>query len=178
MWRWIARSTFAILSLFSVSLAAQGQQPPPPTVGGINKGQIRDTIVAWNAAWGQARMAVDTAAFNRLLSANYSASMNGQPMSRAEFLAGVSAPPPGVTMTRFDVRVLAIVRTQDGWDAVIEEKIEFDRRAADGTTEHTFHLWVIRDHWTQVNGRWEMVRGEVIGNESWRGGSRPPFSDW
>ena len=178
MVRCAVSSILLLLSAVVAPVGAQGQ-PQPTTPGGLTKSQMRDTIAAWNQAWGRARVALDTAAFQRMLHPQYVAVMGpGEEMSRADFLAGISAPPPGVVLKRFDVTVLTTVPSDSAWVAVIEEKLEIERRAQDGTPFTTKHLWIIKDTWRQVDGRWAMVRGEVVANEGWRGTEQPPFVDW
>ena len=169
---------FTLTVAVATPCAAQGQQPPAGP-GGLTKGQRRDTIAAWNHAWGRARVALDTATFQRMLHPSYVAVMGpGQEMSRADFLAGISAPPPGVVLKRFDVEVLTVVPRDSVFEAVIQEKLEIERRAQDGSTFVTKHLWIIKDTWRQVDGKWAMVRGEVVANEGWRGVEQVPFTDW
>ena len=139
---------------------------------------MREIVVRWNADWARARMSGDTATLERMLPAEYTASFGGATMSRAEFMESVKAPPPEITLTRFEPRVLTVQADSAGYTAVIQEKLEFTRRAEDGTVDRRAALWVIRDRWERVDGRWQLVLGEVVGNETWRGGARPPFRDW
>ena len=170
--RRFTRLPFLALALF-VTPGLSAQAPPKPT-----NAEVREAVTQWNDEWAKARLATDTATFQRMLPAAYVAIMNGDTMSRQQFLAGISAPPAGLKLARFDVKVLTVAETPTGWAAVIEEKLEIDRTGADGKTTRTYHVWVIRDLWKQVDGRWMLESGEVIGTEGWRGGARPPFRDW
>lgn len=172
----------SILFTFTVGIAApcaaQGQQPPAGP-GGLTKAQMRDTIAAWNHAWGRARVAMDTVAFRRMLHPQYIAVMApGEEMTAAEFIGAISAIPSGTTLKRFDVTVLTVIPRGDAWEAVIEEKLEIERPAQNGTFFTTKHLWIIKDTWRQVDGKWAMVRGEVVATEGWRGVEQVPFTDW
>lgn len=93
-------------------------------------------------------------------------------------MKSVLAPPPGVTVTRFEARVLTMQPDSTAWVAVIQEKLEFTRRGDDGTVDRRSALWVIKDRWERAGDQWQLVLGEVVGNETWRGGARPPFADW
>ena len=139
---------------------------------------MREIVTRWNNEWSRARVALDTATLERMLPPQYTARLGTQVMSRQEFMGSVLAPPAGVTLTRFEARVLTVQPDSTAWVAVIQEKLEFTRRADDGTIDRRSALWVIKDRWEQVDGRWQLVAGEVVGNETWRNGVKPPFQDW
>ena len=139
---------------------------------------MRDIVVRWNEDWGRARLALDTATLERMLPAEYTASVGGETMSREDFMAVAKSPPPEIRLTRFDTRVLTIQPDSTWWVATIQEKLEFTRKNQDGTLDRRAALWIIRDRWDKVNGQWRLVHGEVIGNETWRNGAKPPFADW
>jgi hypothetical protein len=163
----------ALLLLSAAPAAAQTADTTRPT-----NAAMRDIIVRWNADWGRARLSGDTATLERMLPASYTAKFGDQTMSREEFLASAKSPPPEVTLTRFDAKVLTVQSDSTGWTATIEEKLEFTRRGENGAVDHRSALWVIRDRWERVNGQWALVMGEVVGNETWRNGAKPPFGDW
>ena len=139
---------------------------------------MREIVVRWNADWARARLSKDTAALERMLHSSYTARFGPTTMSRAEFLESAKSPPPEITLTRFEPLVLTVQADSAGYTAVIQEKLEFTRRADDGTLDRRSALWVIKDRWERVGGTWQLVLGEVVGNETWRGGARPPFQDW
>jgi hypothetical protein len=139
---------------------------------------MREMVVRWNADWARARLARDTAALERMLPSGYTAKFGEATMSRAEFMETVKSPPPEITLSRFEPLVLTVQGDSAGYTAVIQEKLEFTRRADDGTMDRRSALWVIKDRWERVGGSWQLVLGEVVGNETWRGGTRPPFRDW
>jgi hypothetical protein len=149
-----------------------------PTAPTIDKSEIRTIIAGWNERWGKARLALDSATLERMLPPDYYAVFGGERMDRATFIEGVLNPPAGIVLRRFDPAVLSVHQSGDEWIAVIEEKLEVDRTGEDGTVQRTYHLWIIKDVWKQVDGEWVLVSGEVVSNEGWRGGSRPPFEDW
>jgi hypothetical protein len=167
-------TAFAALFLVCTAPIAAGQ------AGGPEPGNaaMREIVVRWNAEWGRARVALDTATLERMLPANYTAAVGGATMSREEFMAVAKSPPPEIHLTRFDSRVLTIQPDSTGWIATIQEKLEFTRKSDDGTLDRRAALWIIKDRWEKVNGQWMPVFGEVVGNETWRNGARPPFADW
>ena len=161
------------LALLPLPLAAQASDTARMTPAAM-----REIISRWNAEWGRARVARDTATLERMLPASYTARFGNQTMTREEFMASAKSPPPEVTLTRFDATVLTVQPDSTAWIATVEEKLEFTRRSDDGTLDRRSALWVIRDRWEQVDGRWQLVVGEVVGNETWRNGVKPPFQDW
>ena len=160
------------LLCLAVPAAAQTDttRPSPAT--------MREIVVRWNADWGKARLALDTAVLERMLPASYTARVGGETMSREEFMNVAKSPPPEIHLTRFDASVLTVQPDSTWWIATVQEKLEFTRRNEDGTLERRAALWIIKDRWEKVNGQWAPVFGEVVGNETWRKGARPPFSDW
>lgn len=144
----------------------------------LDKSQVRAIAARWNDEWAKARLAVDTAAFERLLPRGYFALMDGERMDREQFIAGISAPPPGVKVTRFDARILTVSEAADGWSVLVQEKLEIARTSPEGVTARTYHLWIIRDLWKPADGTLQLASGEVVSTEGWRGGTRPPFADW
>ncbi len=160
-----------LLATASRPVLAQGSSPQ-------DRGRVREAAAAWNGEWARARLALDTAAFQRLLPLGYFALFDGERMERAPFLEGISAPPAGVKVTRFDVRILTVSQVPEGWSIVVQEKLEMDRTSPDGGREKSYHLWIIRDLWKEGPGRLQLASGEVISTEGWRGGAQPPFEDW
>ncbi len=71
--------------------------------------------------------------------------------------------------------MLTVEPSADGWVAVIEEKLEYER--ADGKGK-AYSLWITRDGWKKVDNRWVVTFSEAVGSESWRDGAKPPFRDW
>jgi hypothetical protein len=85
---------------------------------------------------------------------------------------------PGVTLTRFDARVLSVEPKGDDWVAIILEKLEFERKADDGKTERVYAVWVTRDAWRKVSSdKWVFLFSEEVGHEQWQG-TIPPLANW
>jgi hypothetical protein len=162
---------FAIL-LSSGAGTALGQPAPK-----LSLAEARRIIADGNRDWGRARVALDTAAFERTLAPDFYVQMPDKKISRSEFLAMISANPPGAKLVRFDASVLTVepAPASDGWVATIQEKLEFER--ADGKGK-AYALWITRDGWKKSADRWVVTFSEAIGNESWREGASPPFRDW
>jgi Domain of unknown function (DUF4440) len=162
---------FAIL-LASVAGPGLGQTAPP-----LSLAEARRIIAEGNREWGRARVALDTAAFERTLAPDFYVQMPDKKISRTEFLGMISANPPGAKLVRFDASVLTVepAPTSDGWVATIQEKLEFER--ADGKPR-VYSLWVTRDTWKKLGDRWVVTSSEAIGDEFWRDGTKPPFRDW
>jgi hypothetical protein len=85
---------------------------------------------------------------------------------------------PRSRLTRFDAEILTVQKTEDGWSVVITEKLESERVTDDGKTERVCGLWVTRDGWRETDEGWVATFSEVIGNEGWAPGQRPPFKSW
>jgi hypothetical protein len=151
---------------------AVGQPAPKLTLA-----EARKIIADGNREWGRARVALDTAAFERTLAPDFYVQMPDKKISRSEFLSMISANPPGAKLVRFDASVLTIepAPASDGWVATILEKLEFER--ADGKPR-VYSLWVTRDTWKKLEDRWVVTSSEAIGDEFWRDGTKPPFRDW
>ena len=79
----------------------------------------------------------------------------------------------GFKLLRFDATVLTVQRTQDGWVAIIHEKIE--RETPHGKE---YSLWITKDGWRKEGDKWVITFSEAAGWENWRDGEKPPFQDW
>jgi len=158
------------LVIASVTLPAQ---TPELTIA-----EARKVIVAGNARWGKARVAIDKKTFEEMLGPDFYAQLQDRRLTRQEFLDRISQNPAGATLTRFDVTVLTVQPTGKSWTAVIAEKLEYDRKRDDGRTEKAYALWVTRDVWQQTGDKWIILSTEALGTERWRAGEKPPFPDW
>ena len=136
--RIIAATTFTLMLLIPAGQAAEESTKPDVV-------EMRKIIEEGNAVWGKARVAVDTAVFERMLAPDFYVQLPGHKLTRQEFLHGISSAPAGVTLTRFDPTVLTVQADGDAWVATILEKMEYERKAADGKVEKVFALWVTRD---------------------------------
>jgi len=56
---------------------------------------VRDELTAVNKAWGAARLAYDSAAYERMLTPDFYVLMGGQRVTRQDFIRQVSQRPPG-----------------------------------------------------------------------------------
>lgn len=166
-----ALAGFALL----LSLAAGpalGQAAPQ-----LSLAEARRIIAEGNREWGRARVALDTAAFERTLAPDFYVQMPDKRISRKEFLDMISVSPQGAKLVRFDASVLTVepAPASGGWVATIQEKLEFER--TDGKPR-VYSLWITRDTWKKLGDRWVVTSSEAIGDEFWRDGTKPPFKDW
>ena len=137
--------------------------------------EARKIIADGNREWGRARVALDKPAFERMLAPDFYVQIQGRKLARQEFINGISANPPGSKLMRFDAVVLTVQPTEYGWVALIHEKMEIERTG--GNPEKSYSLWITRDGWKQVDGRWVIAFSEAVGSEQWRN-VKPPFIDW
>ena len=166
------RSGFAVLLLSATAALSRGQETPR-----LTPAEARRIIADGNVAWGKARVALDQAAFQKMLAPDFYVQLPDQKMTRQQFLDRISSNPPGARLTRFDASVLTVSPspTSDGWVALIQEKLEYER--ADGKGK-AYALWITRDGWKKVGDQWVVTFSEALGNEFWRDGATPPFKDW
>lgn len=157
--RWSAALIFVG---FMVPVAVQGEGSESTT-----REQARSAIEAGNIAWGQARVAIDTVAFERMLAPDlYVQLSSGQRLTRKQFIDEISNYAQGVSLTKFDASVLLIEPKGSDWTAIILEKLEFKIKAPDGKTETRHATWVTRDGWRKVGGnRWLILFSEEVGHE-------------
>ncbi len=161
----------ALLSI-AASFPSIGAEAPK-----LTPSEARRIIADGNREWGRARVALDQAAFERTLAPDFYVQLRDRRISRAEFLGMISSNPPGAKLVRFDASVLTVEPSpsSDGWVAVIQEKLEYER--ADGKGK-VYAYWITRDGWKKFGERWVVTFSEEVGNESWRDGAKPPFRDW
>ncbi len=153
-------------------------QPPQPTGDELTAETARAKIVQFNRDWGQARVAYDRAAMEKLLAPDCYVQIGEQRISRQQFLDRCSTPRPASKLVRFDVDVLTVQGMPDGgWRAVIAEKLEIERTGAQGEPTTGYSLWVTRDNYREIDGKWLALSSEACGFEEWQG-KNPPFPDW
>ena len=158
------------LLILSGAAALSAQETPRLTAA-----EARRIIADGNVAWGKARVALDQGTFEKMLAPDFYVLLPDQRMTRQQFLDRISSNPPGARLTRFDASVLTVAPSAEGWVALIQEKIEYER--ADGQGK-TYALWITRDGWKKIGDRWVVTSSEALGNEFWRDGATPPFKDW
>ena len=59
-------------------------------------------------------------------------------LTRQQFVDRISSYPPGVTLTGYDASVLTVESNGDDWVAMILEKLEVERKNADGKGEKEY----------------------------------------
>lgn len=138
----------------------------------------RKEINAAYERWGKARVSIVTKTFNEMLADGFFAQIGSQKFPRAEFIKMVSEMPEGVKLVRFSSQVLTVAPKGDEWIAVITEKLEFESHGENGKPQKLYSFWITRDGWQLRGGKWQVNFTEAIGNEAWRNGEKPPFSDW
>jgi len=124
--------------------------------------------------WGRARLALDREAFEKMLAPGFTIQQPGRKLARQEFIDGISAVRPNEKLTRYDITVLTVQTTSDGWIAIAQEKVEIESP----DKNNGYSLKIIRAGWKQIDHRWMITDMEFIGHENWMGGAKPPFPDW
>jgi hypothetical protein len=188
-------SKISVVALLTLSAAIPSPTRPLDASGasarrGMTDGQlgeqndpaaVRGELTALNKAWGAARIAYDSAAYERMLTDDFYVLLGGQRLTRAEFIRRVSQRQDGVRLVRFDNPLLTLTKgpAKDEWVAVVLEKLEYERAKPDGTgSEKAYALWITRDGYRRVGTGWQIMYSEAIGSEGWRNGNKPPFPDW
>jgi hypothetical protein len=171
--RWI--SVLAILmAALSTTFFGQGSQT-------VTREEARRMIQEGNAAWGNARVTLDKNTFEKIMAPTpdfYVQLSNGRRLNRQQFLSLIEAYPPGVKLVRFDASVLTVEPSNSDWVALILEKLEIERKSADGKTEKEYVVSITRDGWRKLSGdKWVALFSEQLGQERWKG-SPPPIANW
>ena len=138
---------------------------------------VREEIVAMFDAWAEARVAFDRETMEAILAPDAYVLVDDRKISREEFLGMISQPRAGSRLVRFDVEVLTLQQTSEGWTAVVAEKVEYRATGPDGESQTAYGFWVTRDDCREDQGKWRVTKSEAIGRQSWRG-TQPPFLDW
>lgn len=136
----------------------------------LTAAEAREIIAYGNRELGRARLALDKKTFETMLAPGFYIQQPGRRLGRQEYIDSISVDRPGAKLTRFDATVLTVRPTEDGWIAVVQEKLEFEDKG--------YSLRIIRSGWKQEADRWMITFSEFIGHENWTGGARPPFPDW
>jgi hypothetical protein len=132
-----------------------------------------------NKAWSAVRLSYDSAAAERLLTPDFYVLLNGQRVSRQDFIGMVSRR-DGPKLVRFDNPILSITKdaTKDEYVAAVLEKLEYERPRPDGSgVDKMYALWITRDGYRKVGSGWQIMYSEAISSQSWLG-KKPPFPDW
>jgi hypothetical protein len=162
-----------LITIFLLIIAAViplcGRQDSSP----VTAAEARKIIADGNRQWGKARIEYDKETYEKMLAPDFYVLLQGQKLTRQQFIEAISVQRPGVELTRFDATVLTVQRDGDAWIAVIHEKLEIDTPGG-----KVYSLWITRDGWKKVNDQWVITFSEAIGSENWQGGEKPPFPDW
>lgn len=142
---------------------------------------IRRELTAVNATWSRIRLTYDRTAADSLLTPDFYVALRDSRVTRDEFLARISAQSPTAKLVRFDNPILTITKgdSTNEWVALVQEKFEYDRVAADGSKSRTYHLWITRDGFRRTaTGGWQFMYSQEVMREAWTNGTKPPFADW
>ena len=156
--------------------SAYGSGPP----GTFDDAVIRPELTAVNKAWSAVRLSHDSAAAERLLTPDFYVLLNGQRISRQDFIGMVSRREGPARLVRFDNPILSISKdaAKDEYIAAVLEKLEYERPREDGSgVDKMYSLWITRDGYRRVGSAWQLMYSEAISNQSWPG-KKPPFPDW
>jgi len=140
----------------------------------LTSDEARKIIANVYLDWGRARLALDRETFEKMLAPGFTIQQPGRKLARQEFIDGISAVRPNEKLTRYDITVLTVQTTSDGWVVITQEKTEIE---SPGKTKG-FSLKIMRAGWKQIDNRWMITYMEFIGHENWIGGTKPPFADW
>lgn len=152
---------------------------PRPVPGGVNAAQARDIITDGNRVWGRARLEFDRAVFERMLTGDFHVQIDpDNRLTRQEFIDQISTMRPNLRLTRFDATVLTVEPDgDDGWAALIQEKVESQGNLMDGTPFHSYSLWITRDGWRRIGDEWKIAYSNAVSVERWQN-TRPPLPNW
>jgi hypothetical protein len=162
-----------LITIFVLIIASASPLSSRQDSSRITAAEARKIIADGNRQWGKARIEYDNEMFEKMLATDFYVLLQGQKLTRQQFIEAISAQRSGVKLTRFDATVLTVQRDADGWVAVIHEKLEIDSPGG-----KVYSLWITRDGWKKVNNQWVITFSEAIGSENWQGGEKPPFPDW
>jgi hypothetical protein len=178
-YRYFGLAAFIFLSpVFVVASVLIQTQPRVPKPAEATLAEARAAIVATYVRWGKARMEIDKKAMDSILAPKFYLSMYGQKLSREEFLSDIAAEKSGFRLTRFDVDVLTVRKTERGWTAVIAEKVEVATPGSEGNPQKRCSYWVTRDGFSIEGDELLITFSEAIGHENWASGETPPIGAW
>lgn len=140
----------------------------------LTAAEARKVIADGYLEWGRARLDQNRGTFEKMLAPGFTIQQPGRKLARQEFIDGISAIRPNEKLTRYDITVLTVQTTSDGWIAIAQEKVEIESP----DKNKGYSLKIIRAGWKQIDHRWMITYMEFIGHENWMGGAKPPFPDW
>ncbi len=163
-----------LLLAASSFIANQDEESPAPSPAAAAREAIEKTY----AEWARARVEYDRDTMESILADDFYVLLYEQRITREKFLGDIAEPRAGARLTRFDPAVLTVRPAEDGWVAVITEKLELEGAGPDGQALRAYSLWITRDGWREEDGNWVVTFSEAIGHENWMGEAKPPFQDW
>lgn len=164
--------------LLAGAVALMQNHSAAPKSAELTLADARAPIGATYVRWGRARVGIDRKALDVILAPDFYVSMYGRKISRDTFLNEISTEFPDRRLTRFDVDVLTVRKTDWGWTAVIAEKIEYSISGSSGEKQKQCGYWVTRDGFSHEGDKWLITFSEVIGHERWAPGETLPIEDW
>jgi glyoxylase-like metal-dependent hydrolase (beta-lactamase superfamily II) len=170
-------STYSVSTLLRYAAQAAYNGPPP---GVFDDASVRPALTAINKAWSQVRLTYDSAAAERLLTPDFYVQINGNRMTRQEFIRSVSQRRPNAKLVRFDNPILSITKdaNKEEYVAAVMEKLETEVMRTDGGVDKIYSLWITRDGFRRVGSTWQIMFSEAVSSQNWGGGQKPPFADW
>jgi len=138
----------------------------------------RTSITEMYTRWGEARVKYDHEAMETIVAPEFYVLLNDQEITREAFLDRVSESRPGSRLTRFDVDVLTVQLAEQGYTAVIAEKLEFEITDMEGDKQTLCSFWITRDGVRLEGEKWLVTSSEAIGFENWTPGAKPPVKNW
>lgn len=168
----------ALPPLLVAASAFMQDQPGPPKSAELTLAGARSAIGKTYVRWGRARVSIDKKELESILAPEFYVSLYGEKLSRKKFLNEISTEFRGRRLTRFDVDILTVRKTDWGWTAVIAEKIEQTISGSGGEPKKRCSYWVTRDGFSHEGEKLLITFSEVIGHESWVPGETPPIEDW
>jgi hypothetical protein len=143
-----------------------------------NQAEARKVIEDGYIEWVKARVAIDKNTFEKMLAPDLYVQFKDRRLTRQQFIDRILSYPPSVTLTGYDASVLTVEPNGDDWVAIILEKLEVERKGADGKGEKEYAAWVTRDGWRKLSSdKWVILFSEEVGQERWKG-APPPLANW
>jgi hypothetical protein len=175
--------TFATLFIGAATWQDSDAKPEPePMAKTWDANSVREVAIKGYRKWGDARVAYDRETLESMVAPDLYIQLADRRITGEEFITTVSQKRPGAALTRFDVDVLTVQKTPDTeneWVLVIQEKLEWK---VDGAGEDQapvmYSVWITKDGWRFVDGKWLITFSEEIGHEYWRGPAKPQIEGW
>jgi len=144
----------------------------------MNSETARKEIGEMYKNWGKARVTLNEEIIEAILAPEFYVLLDGEKISRQQFISMILQKRPNVQITRFDSDILTVQKADDEWTVVITEKVEVEFTNDDGSKKKSYSYWVTRDGCVKQGGKWIVNYSEAIGYERWKPGNKPPLMDW